>query len=454
MAELINRSLIAIFSGGALFFVVFMFYSFFENEKKAILKALPLLFILVVAVLFFIYGQVSVELQLSVFIFLVVLSVVVLVPFGNKTIEFKIPENRFDERDVMFSRAELKEGTAKFDDYYRQRPQNLPLDNLFRKAPGLLNPKSKYYNPFIFNAADATFETVNLLQPLVEVDSKKIKEGNFTTEDISAFLKKWTIKLGAHSVGFTLLQPHHLYSYVGRGENYGNPVDLNHKYAIAFTVEMSHESLSFAPKGPVVMESSQQYLHAGTIAVQIAAFIRNLGFDARAHIDANYRVICPVVAQSAGLGTIGRMGILITPKLGARARIAVVTTDMELETVPEKIDSSVIDFCEICKKCAVNCPSNAISFNSSKTETGRYPWKINHEKCFTYWCKVGTDCGRCITVCPYSHPNNFIHNIIRWMIKQNPINRWLALKLDNYFYGEKPGLLPSKNWMGLKNGTF
>jgi reductive dehalogenase len=302
----------------------------------------------------------------------------------------------------------------------------------------LLNPNSEFYNPLSFNAAGATFSVVDLLHPLVERDVLSEPQNKINPAEISSFLKKWTIKLGAVDVGFTLLQPHHLYSHIGRGKNYGKEVGLNHKYAIAFTVEMNHEALSYAPKGPIIMESAQQYLNAGTIALQVAQFIRNLGFDARAHIDANYRLICPVVAQDAGLGTIGRMGLLMTPKLGPRVRIGVVTTDLELEFIQKTIDSTTIQFCEICKKCTVNCPSGAISTASGNNDVGWQPWKINHEKCFTYWCKIGTDCGRCVSVCPYSHPNNFIHNLIRWGIKRNAANRWLALKLDDYFYGRKP----------------
>ena len=216
---------------------------------------------------------------------------------------------------------ELKKGTEKFDEYYQKRPDNRPKDELFRQEPGLLSPNSKFYNPLLFNAAAATFSTVDLLQPLVGNKHFKTPGKNISTSEILNFIKKWTIKLGAVDVGFTLVKLHHIYSHIGRGENYGMEVELQHKYAIAFTVEMNHKSLSYSPKGPMIMESAQQYLNAGTIAVQIAQFIRNLGFDARAHIDANYRLICPVVAQDAGLGTIGRMGLLMTPKLGPRVRI-------------------------------------------------------------------------------------------------------------------------------------
>lgn len=371
---------------------------------------------------------------------------IVIVPFGNNVIAYNIPEKKYDERDIMFSRMELKENSVQFEDYYQRKPENSSKDDLFRKEPGLLSPDSKFYNPLLFNAVAATFSAVDLLQPLVEKEGSNKSQDKINIDEISSFIKKWTIKLGAVDVGFTLLQPHHLYSHGGRGENYGNKVEINHKIAIAFTVEMNHEAFSFTHRGPIIMESAQQYLNAGTIAVQVAQFIRNLGFDARAHIDANYRLVCPIVAQDAGLGTIGRMGLLMTPKLGPRVRIGVITTNLKLKVERKPIDSTVIRFCEICKKCSINCPSNAISSKSGKTDGNWQPWKINHEKCFTYWCKVGTDCGRCITVCPYSHPNNFIHNVIRWGIRQNSLNRWLALKLDDYFYGQKPSLKSFKNW--------
>jgi reductive dehalogenase len=195
------------------------------------------------------------------------------------------------------------------------------------------------------------------------------------------------------------------------------------------------------------MESAQQYLNAGIVAVQVAEFIRNLGYEARAHIDANYRVICPLVAQDAGLGIIGRMGLLMTPELGSRVRIGVVTTDFPFRANKPIFDGSVISFCKICKKCAKVCPSNAISFNSQKIIDGVKRWQIDSESCFLYWCTIGTDCGRCISVCPYSHPNNFIHRLARIAIKRNSLNRWIAFHLDDLFYGQKPKPVSLKNWM-------
>ena len=86
-----------------------------------------------------------------------------------------------------------------------------------------------------------------------------------------------------------------------------------HEHAIAITVEMDHRMMQSAPEGSSVMESSEQYLRSGILALKLAAWIRELGYEASAHIDGNYEVICPLVAADAGLGTIGRMGLLMTP---------------------------------------------------------------------------------------------------------------------------------------------
>ncbi len=104
--------------------------------------------------------------------------------------------------------------------------------------------------------------------------------------------------------------------------------------------------INAAPRMPAVMESARQYAESGKIAVILAAAIRNLGYPARAHIDSNYRVIAPLVAKDAGLGEIGRMGLLMTPRLGPRVRLAVVTTDVPLVTDQPTFDPTVIDFCQ------------------------------------------------------------------------------------------------------------
>ncbi|MGC9374586.1 MAG: reductive dehalogenase [Bacteroidales bacterium] len=370
-----------------------------------------------------------------------------LLPVNPKIQEpFPTPKQKHDERDVMFSRNELKPGTALFEKYYAQNPEKKILDDKFRKKPGLLSPDSILYHPYTFVAADANFETIEALKPLVDGEVAERKQ-NVDPKKISRLVKSWLKSLGAHSVGVTQLKDYHLYSHKGRGTLYGKAIQNNHPYAIAFTVEMNHEMIQAAPKGSAVMESGQQYLNSGTMAVQLASFIRKLGYSARAHIDGNYELICPLVARDAGLGEIGRMGLLMTPKLGPRVRIAVVTTDMPMIIDKKRDYSSVIDFCNICKKCADACPSASISHQKRSMHGGILRWKINSESCFTYWATVGTDCGRCIAVCPYAHPDNLMHNAIRWGINNSYLFRRFALFMDDLFYGRKPRAKPVPLWL-------
>ncbi len=205
---------------------------------------------------------------------------------------------------------------------------------------------------------------------------------------------------------------------------------------------MDRELNRTAPEAPSFVESAQQYYNSGIIANNLAEFIQGLGFEALSHIDGNYDVICPLVARDAGLGEIGRMGLLISPEHGPRLRIAVVTTNAAINEDERIRDLSVIDFCQKCKKCAHNCPVNAIPYDDLKEINHRLRWQIDQVKCYSYWRIIGNDCGRCMSVCPYSHPNNIFHKSIRKATKRSSIFTSLAIPLDDLFYGKKPKPLP------------
>lgn len=421
-----------------------MFYgwaiSLIENEKKAANRFLLLAILL--SLPYFLVAFIDFQNKELVASALIVLTFLIALflffPSGrNRKYTQEIPLKKIDERDTMFSRNELKPGIDRFDEYYTNKPENKAKDDIFRAKAGLLKVGSSQYNPIHFASADASFETIGALKNKVDGAIAETKT-EVDPERISNYIKAWSKKLGALDCGMTKLESHHFYSIGGRAERYGKPVVNTHKFAIAFTVEMAKELVDAAPSASIVMESGQQYLESGVIALQVAAFIRNLGYEARAHIDGNYQVVCPLVARDAGLGEIGRMGLLMTPKLGPRVRISVVTTNLPLVTDNPLNEYSMIDFCEKCKKCADSCPSQAISVDPRKEIDGALRWQINQEACFTLWCQLGTDCGRCVSVCPYSHPDNLLHNLVRTGLKSSGQFRSVALKMDDFFYGRKP----------------
>ncbi len=68
---------------------------------------------------------------------------------------------------------------------------------------------------------------------------------------ISRYLKHLARYYGALEVGIARLEPYHIYSHVGRGAGtYGEPVRLEHEWAIAFTVEMNRAMIAANPQPP------------------------------------------------------------------------------------------------------------------------------------------------------------------------------------------------------------
>jgi len=353
-------------------------------------------------------------------------------PFGGQ------PTRRVDERDIMFARGRLVPGSSGYEAYYSMRPEYKMGDDHTRSLAGLLSPDAELAEPLAFAAAEASFDLTEAVREHVD--------GEVATERVVRSPEQWVGALerlaksyGALDTGVTDLRPYHLYTHIGRGTgNYGAPVDLDHRWAVAFSVEMDHRNISHAPAAPVIEESARQYVEAAKIALVLAAWMRRLGYPARAHIDGNYRVIAPLVARDAGLGEIGRMGLLMTPHLGPRVRLGVVTTEMPLVPDSRGDDASVIDFCSVCRKCATNCPVGAISSGDRVAVDEGLRWAIDSETCYRYWNVIGTDCATCVRVCPFSHPDNAAHDLVRWAARRSGTARRAALWLDDLFYGRHP----------------
>ena len=381
----------------------------------------------------------------------IILAFVLIYPFNTlsklQIVDF---QTRIDERDAFFHRFfRLVSGSAEFDEYYTQHPDQLEADNKLRALPDLGRPGTITYHPVTTLYQEATFNIIKGITQEIDdspcpVEDKPIEA---SAEEFTRRIKGYARYMGAVRVGMTKLNPAYIYSHIGRSPGkWGAPIELNHKYAIAIAVEMSHDMVCHAPDSPAITETAMQYFEAAKIATIIAKFIKLLGYEAQAHVDGNYRVMCVPIAVDAGLGELGRLGLLITPDYGPRIRLAIVTTNIPL-IQDTQITFGVQHFCKICKKCAINCPTGSIAENEKNIHAGVEKWQSNQDKCFKYWKKQGTDCGVCVKVCPYSYPKSGMHNLIRWFVRRNNIARQFAFKGDEFFYGRKPkNVLPLPSW--------
>lgn len=355
------------------------------------------------------------------------------------------PRRRYDERRIMFARMRMQPDSTDYQAYYQQHPEDQAGDEAIRQSGW--HSRRELSSRLMDAAAHASFAAVGSLRGLVdgEVAADKV---DIPAEERSAYLCGLAKFFGALEAGVTALKPEHIYSHVGRGVGeWGEEIVLNHTYAIALTSEMARENIIGAPRQPVMAESARQYARAGLTAVMLADAIRAMGYEARAHIDGNYQVICPLVARDAGLGEIGRMGLLMTPRQGPRVRLAVVTTNLPLQTHVYEPNHAIIDFCKRCNKCAVNCPGKAIPAGERIIIDGALRWQIDQQRCYHFWTRAGTDCGRCMAVCPLAHSDHWAHNLLRQGIQRSVIFRTLYVPLDRWLFGAHPKPKNAPAWL-------
>ncbi len=413
-------------------------FAFKANKEKKV-RAFKIATTIAILVALFVPFSFLLSQILVFYIAVAVLCVIILyfIPLGNTSF-LKILESneRFDERDGMFSREEYANGTSKHVEYYKLRPQNLNIDEKIRRKPELLSEGTKYYDEVKSKYIASLFQIQhnNCYLQTQTTNSKKIDK---TIEEFTSILKEKAIHLGAAEVGTTLINHRWVYSHRGRGPGiWGEEINLTHNYALVYSVEMDYFKVDEAPNICITEETALKYMDTQKISMALELFIKNMGYDAKAHIPgSNYEVILPAIAHDAGLGELGRLGYLISPQYGARIRLGVVTTELPL-LQSEPIKFGVQEFCELCKKCANNCPSGAIPSNDKSIIRGVEKWQMNPEKCLLYWRHIGTDCGLCMKVCPFSHPKSIVHDLVRFGIKNSHIARKLSLKGEDIFYGK------------------
>ncbi len=298
----------------------------------------------------------------------------------------------FDERDTLFSRMELEEGSAWYVDYYTRHPERKACDDAFRHYQTTFSDDTP-----LRSMIDATFSLLEKMRPFTRGESSSLRR-DISPEEATRLLQTCAESYGAVLFGSAQLGDACFYSTRGRGDEYGDPVEVPGKQGIVFAVKMSLEEIAEAPNPRAAAEVVNGYMRVAVIGLVLAEIIREWGWDAACTMDGRADVVLPVAARFAGLGSIGRSGLLLTDDYGPCVRLGAVLTDMPLVRTPRK-PCTASKVCLTCKKCAVLCPAQAI--DTTMSEKGQFA-KVDDDACFTKWKEYGTDCGLCIANCPLS----------------------------------------------------
>ena len=185
----------------------------------------------------------------------------------------------------------------------------------------------------------------------------------------------------------------------------------------------------------------------------LEGYVKELGYNAVRGV-ANPQAS----GLASGMGELGRNGLIINKKYGARIHMPdPIMTDLPL--VPDQpVDIGVEDFCNICRKCAINCPTNSITFGDKEVYNGVEKYKINWLTCYKLRPYVDGNWGSCLTcatVCPFTKPNVWWRSLAVWALSTCPIPARPVLvhalkAIDDAFWGVARN--NRVRWLGYDSG--
>ncbi len=337
---------------------------------------------------------------------------------------------QFDETDQVMARGELAPDGELWRRYYGEHPEREGQGRHWAKLPRMGTGGHSLDTSIVGSR----------IWLLKNLGREEFVEGVPASRRSVLDPKRATVKLKgiARNLGAALvrtgpLNPAWVYSRVGRSregcQNYGTSINLSHQHAVVVAIPLGRAMIAAAPHAPAMVEVWSAYVRLASIAGVLAQYIRSLGYSARAHNAGNYQAAMVPIAVDAGIGEVGRNGIIITEEYGNAIKIAAVTTDMPL-AYDRPVDIGVDEFCADCTICAVNCPVGAIPQGGKSVIRGVRKFKLNESACYSYCRYAGTDCGICLSVCPWTRPRTFPHNLVLRGVERYSLVRKLAIKAD------------------------
>lgn len=261
----------------------------------------------------------------------------------------------------------------------------------------------------------------------------------------SRAVKQFGYDLGAEAAAITRLNRNWVWLEKGKD----NLPDV-YTHVIILAVRHPHWRISHSPSYTSDLGSWVAYHHTSFMAIELADFIRSLGYPAKANsMLTGYDISLPPHEVEAGMGEQSRIGVNLHPILGPAYKVGAVLTAAPLLT-DRPIEFDLQSFCEKCGKCARECPPNAIPRGRDKKikTRGVTKWQVDAFSCHSYWVlhnrynfpNAHDACASCIYCCPWTKQNSqaWNHRLVAGAVSNF---RWLqsfAIKMDDVFgYGKK-----------------
>lgn len=217
------------------------------------------------------------------------------------------------------------------------------------------------------------------------------------------------IEGGAVKVGFANI-------YAMKGIQVGDETVFDYPSAVSVFVEIPEEAVRSAldnPSEQMRAAYKQCNMKLKKAEEKVAEVLRAAGYKARP-IDPSERVKPDLllgavshkaVARLAGMGWIGKNGLIITAEYGPRVRFGTVLTDLPVNEHVGPLKNQ----CGDCTACIDNCPMRVLKGPEFEDHPQTRDHVIDWAKCGKYEHTLIGDgsrpekaCGRCIARCPKS----------------------------------------------------
>lgn len=325
--------------------------------------------------------------------------------------------------------------------------------DFFKRAEaGDMGEKARRERPRFFAKHPLSLGMMPLIRSMVPIQGtrEKLQPTGFggdlsdLAENAKA-IKALGYYLGADFVGICLAEP---WMYYAEDETTGKPIAPYHKYGVVMLIDQGYETMEGASGDDWISasQSMRAYLRGAEIAGVMAAHCRKMGYSSRSHSNSHSEMIHNGMILMAGLGEVSRIGdSMLNPFIGPRSKSVVFSTDLPLD-IDKPIDFGAQDFCSQCRKCARECPCNAIPFGLKVMFNGYEIWKADVEKCAKYRLTQmrGSACGRCMKMCPWNREDTVEARRLVDLSINTPAARPAIIQMDDALQNGKRNLI--KRW--------
>ena len=208
-------------------------------------------------------------------------------------------------------------------------------------------------------------------------------------KDVTDEIRNKARQLGFGEVGFTKYDRRYTYN--------SKKGWVKYEHAICLALEQDYWQTQTIPSMEAEFAHFGTYEEEGAYALELADFIRSLGYRAQVHSPNDNSAPYIPMFVAAGLGQLGANGQLLSPHFGSRSRIMIISTDAEV-TYDEPVDYGIHKFCEECQVCVNRCPGRAL-VKEKVWWRGVEKHKLMYDRCRPVMATY-EGCGVCMLTCP------------------------------------------------------